>query len=322
VRGCYTSYGAEAMNWRCNGLRLGVVAAILIGCLAASPARFLVRQQSVAPEQDAGELVRAAVANEVASANNSTKHLFRSRKQRPGVTQTRLYVQTTDAMAGMLIAIDDKPISAEQMAGELAHLQHLIDNSDDLRRKQKQEREDEGRTLRIMQALPYAFLYEYEGEEPSQPDIGKREDELVRLKFRPNPRYSPPSREEQVLTGMEGHLLIDRRATRLAKIDAALFRDVSFGWGILGHLDRGGNFTVCQADVGDGSWEITRMQLAFTGKILLVKSVAFKQDEVLSGFRRVPDDTTFAKGVELLKSEAAAMQKAPAVNADASSQRQ
>ena len=117
---------------------------------------------------------------------------------------------------------------------------------------------------------------------------------------------------------MEGSVLIDKGARRLAKIDGRLFRDVSFGWGILGHLDKGGNFTVCQAEVGDGSWEITHLQLNMTGKVLLVKSISIKLDEVLSDFRRVPSDLTFAKGVELLKTEVARMQNAAQDNASAS----
>lgn len=220
----------------------------------------------------------------------------------------------------MLIAIDDKPISPQQLAGETARLEHLINDSDDLRRKQKQERDDAERTLRIVRALPDAFLYEYDGEEQSQPAVGKAGDPLVRLKFRPNPRYSPPSRVEQVLPGMEGSLLIDKGALRLAKIEARLFRDVTFGWGILGHLDRGGTFTVCQADVGDGSWELTHLLLSMTGKIMLVKSISIKLDEVLSDFRHVPSDLTFAKGVEMLKAEVARMQNAGPQNASAGKQ--
>jgi hypothetical protein len=39
------------------------------------------------------------------------------------------------------------------------------------------------------------------------------------------------------------------------------------------------------------------------GKILLFKNLSIKSDEVLTDFRRVPDDTTFPQGVELLKAE-------------------
>jgi hypothetical protein len=47
------------------------------------------------------------------------------------------------------------------------------------------------------------------------------------------------------------------------------------------------------------------MSLGFTGKILLFKSLAIKSEEMFSDFRRVPADTTFAQGVEMLKAEQA-----------------
>jgi len=106
-----------------------------------------------------------------------------------------------------------------------------------------------------------------------------------------------------VLDGMQGFLLIDPVANRIARIDGALFRDVSFGWGIIGRLDKGGHFVVRQADVGDGNWDITAMNLKITGKILFFKSISMISDETLSEFHSVPQDLTFAKGVDLLKNE-------------------
>jgi hypothetical protein len=263
-------------------------------------------------------LVRTAAANEVAaSQDNSIKHMFRSRKQTPHGSQTRLYVETSEAIAAMTIAYDDKPISNDQLQGEFRHLDHLIVDRNDLRRKQKQEHEDAEHTLRIVKAMPDAFLYEFDGTESSRPGVGKAGDELVRLRFGPNPHYSPPSRVEQVLTGMRGTVLIDKDGGRIAQISAVLFREVSFGWGILGHLDKGGSFLVEQAEVGDGTWEITHISLNFTGKIMLVKAIAIKSDETFSDFRSVPGDITFAKGVELLKQEWARLQQTNAGTATA-----
>ena len=34
---------------------------------------------------------------------------------------------------------------------------------------------------------------------------------------------------------------------------------MGFGWGFLGHLDRGGHFLVEQGEVVNGHWEVTRM---------------------------------------------------------------
>jgi hypothetical protein len=249
------------------------------------------------------ELVRAAVANEVAASNNSTKHMFRARKQTPQGSQTRLYVETREAMAGMTIAYNDKPVTLQDMQGEEGRLAGLAGNAEQLRRKHSLEQENAERTLRIVKALPDSFLYQYDGEETEEAGAGDPGRPMVRLKFRPNPAYQPPTRAEQVLVGMAGFLVIDPGARRIARIDGTLFKEVVFGWGILGHLDKGGHFLVEQREVGNGCWEVSRMSLNFTGKILLFKSLAIKSDEVFSDFRPVPDGTTFTQGVEMLKAE-------------------
>jgi len=251
------------------------------------------------------ELVRIAVANEAAANNGTAKHMFRSRKLTPQGSQTRLYVETREAMAGMTIAYNDKPLTPQQMKGEEDHLAGLVNNPEQLKRKHSQEQEADDRTLRIVKALPDAFIFEYDGKENSDSDLGGDGSHLIRLKFRPNPNFQPPSHVEQVLVGMEGVVVIDSTAHRLAKIDGILFKEVSFGWGILGHLDKGGHFLVQQRNVVNGSWEIARMSLAFNGKILLFKNLTIKSDEMFSNFRSVPDDITFAQGVQMLEAEEA-----------------
>ena len=94
---------------------------------------------------------------------------------------------------------------------------------------------------------------------------------------------------------------------RIALIDGTLFKEVAFGWGILGHLDKGGHFLVQQADVGDGSWDVTRMSLNFVGKMLVFKNLKIQSEEVFSGFRPVPPNLTFAEGLKLLKKEGAVL---------------
>jgi hypothetical protein len=281
---------------RTRSVRRGLAFMILLA------AGLKLSAQESKPPMAPGELVRAAVNNEVAAANNTAnKHMFRSRRQTPRGSQTRLYVETNGAMAAMMIAVNDQPLTPQQQQTEDGHLAWLMNNPDQLRKKQAREKEDSERTLRIVRALPDAFLYQYAGPEDST--AGKSGNQLVKLTFTPNPAYSPPSRVEQALSGMRGYLLIDPAAMRLAKIDGTLFRDITFGWGIVGRLDKGGHFVVTQADVGDSTWEITGMSLNITGRILLFKSISVVTDEVFGDFRRVPDDLSFAKGVEMLKAE-------------------
>jgi len=285
-----------------------VIAAWLVAMAAGTTGSSLAAQPAPPSHQDPAfclQLVRAVVANEVAAAHDDSKHMFRSRKQTPQGSQTRLYVETREAMVGMTISYNDRPLSSEQMEGEQNRLAGLLSNPQQLNHKHAQEQETADRTLRMVKAFPDAFLYDYDGEETGAGDLGKNGTQLVRLKFQPNPSYQPPSHLEQVLVGMRGILVIDTTAHRIARIDASLFREVSFGWGILGHLNSGGRFLVEQRDVGNGCWELSRMTLAFTGRILLFKSLSINSNETFSDFRSVPADTTFAQGVEMLKVEEA-----------------
>jgi hypothetical protein len=252
------------------------------------------------------ELVRQAVHSEISSnAGESGRHfMFKDEKRTAHLTQTKLLVETRDATAGMVIAQDGHSLSLEQRQQEEQRLTNYAQNGEELSKKRRQEKEDAERTERILRALPDAFLYESEGTEMGSTTVGRPGEHLMRLKFRANPAYDPPSRVEQVLTGMEGHLLIDATDKRVAEIDGTLQKDVSFGWGILGRLDRGGRFLVQQADIGGHQWEITHMELSFTGKILLVKRMSIHSSDMFSDFHPVPSDLTFAQGVELLKKQA------------------
>lgn len=285
---------------RSNGRAWATAALLLISAAA------LVAQQ-IPPTQNGNsnpvqhlsmnpqELVRKAVANETNSSQDDVSFMFRVRRQSPKGVQTRQYVETAQGTAGMLVATNGRPLNAAERQQEFARLDQLLRNPAELQRKQKQQKEDSERVDRMVKCLPDAFHYEYAGTEEVD---GLK---LVRLRFEPNPAFDPPSREQQVFTGMDGFLLIEPNQARIARIDGTLFKDVGFGWGILGHLDRGGRFVVVQAPVANGYWTTVHMRLSFTGKALFFKSINIQTTEDSSDFRRVPGHMTYAQGVELLK---------------------
>ncbi len=276
--------------------------------LLLTASSFAGQPATVSSYQDPAELVRKAVQNEIKASNDDTAHfLFRGIKTTPQGSTTRLYVETKEATAGLVVAYNGKPLTPEQRHAEEERVERFIIHPEELRKKREQERANAERTMRIVRALPDAFLFEYAGEEKGSEGIGRIGDPLVKLKFQPNPHYEPPSRVEEVLPGMQGYVLVDAVRYRIASIDGTLFKEVSFGWGILGHLDRGGRFVVHQREVGDNLWEISSMTLSFTGKILLIKSLSIISTEVFSGFKPVPADLTFAQALELLKKEDAAV---------------
>jgi len=277
---------------------------ILRIAIAFVPAVLLAAPGSDVVSLTPAALVRKTVEHEATASQSSlVNHTFVSRKQTAHGSQTRLYIETIQATAGMTIASDDKPLSADQRRAEQERLENLIHDPAELEKKRAKEKDDAERVRRIVRAMPDAFLFDDDGTEPGRPGLGKPGDPLVRLKFRPNPKYEPPTRVEEILTGMEGVLLIDPKQLRIARIDGTLFKEVGFGWGILGHLDKGGRFFVEQQDLGDGTWDASRMTLRFTGRILLFKHLDIQSDEVYRDYRAVPSNLTFAQGVEMLKKQ-------------------
>ena len=216
---------------------------------------------------------------------------------------TKEMVDTQEGIVARLIAINDRPLTPAERQADDARLSRLLSDPQNRAQKLRQQQEDEKRTRNMVHALPDAFLYEPDGTMP-----GANGAELVRLRFKPDPSFDPPSRELQVYQGMEGFMLLDTRAQRLAEINARLFRDVNFGWGILGHLDKGGEFMVRQADVtGKHDWEVVAMKLKFDGKVLIFKPLHIRDDESASNFRVVPEGMTFAQGVDLLRKQDSAV---------------
>jgi hypothetical protein len=278
--------------------------ALMFGVTAAAFVASKDEPPSVAPAL----LVRLAVENEVKSNTAPSAHfMFKDEKKTAHLWQTKLVIETREATASMVIEQDGHPLTPEQKRAEESRLEAYARDPEELGKKRKQEKEDAERTEKILRALPDAFLFEPDGTHAGTDSVGRPGDELVRLNFRPNPKYDPPSRVEQVLTGMSGHILVDAKENHIAEIDGTLQKEVGFGWGILGHLDRGGRFVVQQADVGGGHWEATRMELAFTGKILLFKKMSIRSVDVFSNFRAVPANLSFTEGVQMLEKESGAL---------------
>jgi hypothetical protein len=247
-------------------------------------------------KSDPAKLVHDTIENELKHADEPTKYMYKDRRQTPRLTTTKQMVETTDGTVARLIAWNDQPPTPEQRAEDDAKLQNLLNDPAAMKKKRKSQDEDSDRVKKMFREIPKAFVFEFAGTQP-----GPNGSELIRLNFKPKSDYDPPSREMTVYTAMEGSIWIDANEERMAKMQASLFRDVNFGWGILGHLDKGGHFNVEQTNLGEGRWEATNMNIQFTGKALLFKSINLKQVETLSDFRRIPDNTTLAQGIELLK---------------------
>ena len=264
----------------------GVVVVFLAGILT-------VAQQK--PDVDPQEVVRRAAKNEIKANDYHQYFIYRDHVESKNHSVTKEIIQTPQGGLGSTIAINGQPLTPEQRAKENRKLEKFANDPEARSKNQEASKEDDQRDRLMLTSLPDAFLFTYAGTQQ-----GPNGDELVHLTFKPNPKFDPPNHETRVYQGMQGDILIDRKALRIAKIDGTLFKDVDFGWGILGRLYKGGKFYIEQRDVGGGHWETVRQTLEFNGKILMIKPLTISSTETATDFRPVPANLTVAQALELL----------------------
>ena len=243
----------------------------------------------------ANDLARRAIKNEDRASTNGPRYLYRLRSEKPERTVVKQMIETNEGVVARLLSVNDKPPTPEQRAADDKKLDKILHDPEEQRQRRKEQQEDEARAHLMVKALPDAFLYEADGNEVVNGIP------TVRMRFKPNPNFDPPARETMVYKGMEGHMWIEPKEERLVKMDANLVEDVTFGWGILGRLNKGGHFIIEQSKIGPGRWETTRMDLDFMGKALLFKTIKIRENETASDFRPIASNLTLAQGIELLR---------------------
>ncbi|HEX4650471.1 MAG TPA: hypothetical protein VH250_03095 [Granulicella sp.] len=262
-------------------------------------------QSTAAPAIDPTALVRRAVAHRTESDAHHLplRYLLHKTEQRHGITRdtTKEIIETKDGDVARLIAIDGKPLPPDADRAELDRLDTLAAHPDLQEHRHKSEQRDAARINHLMELLPQAFLYRVEGVVPCSAG------QCYRLSFTPNPRFSPPDLEADVLRGIAGEVWIDRAQERLTRLNAHFITDVDFGFGLLGKLNKGGTVLLEQTDIGAPmhDWELTGLHLDLTGKALMVKSIEMQVNEETSHFSPAPPNLTYRDAIQLLKKSSA-----------------
>lgn len=245
----------------------------------------------------APQIVERALAAELRAAQD-TSHPMRYdlRRSSPRLTTTKEICETKDGSVARLVALNDRPLTPTEEQREEARLDGLLSDPSRQRHRKQSEDADTERVLKILRALPNAFLYRPEGTVPGPAGT------LEHFSFRPNPRFDPPNLETLALTEMEGELWIDTAQGRVARLEGHLIQDVNFGWGILGQLDKGGWIRVEQANAGGGQWRITHFQMEMAGRVVL-KNKVFRSDQWQTEFTPVPADLTYQQAIQMLRAD-------------------
>jgi hypothetical protein len=271
-----------------------ICAALILAVITSLPQ---LKAQTQLANRTPKQWVSDVIARELQADRDDSSHwMYRQHHVDSGKNELKECVEITGGVICRKLQQDGRDLSPEQQARELKHMQEQLSNPSERRRMEKSRKEDAEKALAMLKILPTAFVYKFAGEEGN----------IIRLKFDPNPDFNPSTREAHVLHEMSGILSLDKQAKRLVDLKGHLIRNVDFGGGLLGYLEKGGTFDVRRADVGGGHWETTLLDVNMHGKALFFKSINAQQHEVTGYYHRVPDNLTLARGVELLRSPLAA----------------
>ena len=235
-----------------------------------------------------------ALANELRAAqdvNHPMRYLLR--KSTPRLTTTREILESSEGDVARLISINGSPLSPLAEQREQARLEELARNPGRQHRRKQAEDADNARALKVLRLLPTAFLYQYAG--PGQGVHGP----IERYTFRPNPKFSPPDFETEVLSAMAGELWVDPTQQRVTHLEGHLQEDVNFGWGILGRLNRGGWIRIEQSEVAPGQWRAVRLQMEMTGRVVM-RSRSFNVTQESSRYGPVPGGLGYRQAIQIL----------------------
>jgi len=242
-----------------------------------------------------GAIVRRCAQNLLKQIRSPTPIRFQERMEAPWGSEVRDVILTKEGRVDRLIAAGDHPLNAAQQKKEVDRLKTLLQRSASQTVTPAQDGEMQ-RRLKLVAAIPTAFSYQMSGTQESG---------ILEFKFFPAEYFNPENRETRVYKGMRGVMQLDPRHDQLLRVDGEIFRNVSFGWGILGRLHKGGHFRIEQRQVLPNIWEITEMDFDFTYTVFFFSQSHYIRKTSNTAYARIDPGTGRAEAIQMLLSEPA-----------------
>lgn len=272
-------------NWK------HVLAVLFSGLFFALLLPYARAEESPAREPSAKQLVADVVYNELrADREDHSRWIYRDHNKEPGKDVVQIVIETNAGEVKKTIEKNGRPLDAQERQQDEAKMMSFEDDPSVREKQRRGDQEDDSKARALMKMLPDAFLWTQTAEN----------GDTVTLAFRPNPQFQPPTRDAKVFAAMAGTMVVDREAKRLKRLSGALIKDVTFGWGLLGRLQKGGTFNVEHTEIAPGIWRITGTHVHIKGKALLFKSINEQEDDETSNYKPAPPTLTVAQAIQML----------------------
>ena len=242
------------------------------------------------PAESPHDLVKDVVYNELQERRQVSLWQYRVDKRAGNQATIEQEVETVSGLVYRVLARQDKPLDPAAQKKETDRLNNLLHNPGEQARMKQEAQAEEQRLERLMAALPDAYLCTYDGTV----------DGNLRLTFKPNPAYNPPTYETRVYHALSGEIWIQPAQKRLVKIDAHITNEIEFGYGFFGRIEKGGTFQIVRTPVAANRWKTTVLNVHISGRVVFFKSINRDQDVTRSDFKPLPPNTSVQDAVTLL----------------------
>ena len=171
----------------------------------------------------------------------------------------KIVIQTAQGDLSKTLKKNGRAVTPDEQKSDERKIDDFV-NDASVREKQKHNGEqDAEKAAALTKFLPDAFLWSITG----------REGALTRLSFTPDPKFNPTNRESRVFAAMEGIMVVHTEQKRITQLKGQLTRDVRFGYGLLGKLEKGGTFEIERQELKPGIWAITQTHIHIHGHALV-----------------------------------------------------
>jgi hypothetical protein len=237
------------------------------------------------------QVVSAMIAHEDDNSAHKDTYEFLSKERSErtgGQVWTERVVETSFGRVRFLLAVDGKPLNADQEGAERGRLAEIVADPEAFLARERAQKDDEAQARKMLDLLPKAFVF----------DNVRLKDGVWTMDIHPNREYSPHGIEERVLCAMSGTVVIDAAQARLMHVDGRLPQDVSIGFGLVATVKAGSHFSSDRGNV-EGHWRTLHVLTVVNGKAVLFKSVGKHTEVMRSEFHYLQPGMTVAQAVAL-----------------------
>ena len=186
-----------------------------------------------------------------------------------------------------LIENDGQKVSPDEIA---AQDREYLANLDDYRRRlaregasdretrEQRERERQQRERAQADEAVRIFTFKIERREQLGPHPA------IVVSFTPKPGMRPQGREARVAYHFKGEAWVHEHEFEVIRLEAQAMDDVSFGWGMIGRLNKGLQMLVTRTRLPDGTWVPERSHFVGEGRALMLRKVKIDDLREYSGY--------------------------------------